>query len=87
MAGLCLLQPRLDELFVLLLRPRNRAPAQGPEGCADSGDTPDALLLAPLALFSPAGPFSVLIAVFGVVASPRGLLRRVWPQPFHGPGK
>ena len=87
MASLCLLEPRLDELIVLLPRPGDGAPSQGSEGCADSSDTPGAFLLAPIMVVCcPAGLSTVFVAVAGVVASPGGLLRWVWPQHFHGRG-
>ena len=86
MASLCLLEPRLDELIVLLPRPGDGAPSQGSEGCADSSDTPGAFMLAPMVVCCPAGLSTVFVAVAGVVASPGGLLRWVWPQHFHGRG-
>lgn len=86
MASLCLLEPRLDELIVLLPRPGDGAPSQGSEGCAESSDTPGAFMLAPMVVCCPAGLSTVFVAVAGVVASPGGLLRWVWPQHFHGRG-
>ena len=87
MASLRLLEPRLDELIILLLRPGDRAPSQSSEWCASSGDAPGAIVLAPMVVFCPEGLSSVFLAVAGVVASPGGLLRWVWPQHFHGLGE
>ena len=87
MTSLCLLEPRLYELVVLLPRPGNRAPSQSSKGCAYSGDTPGVFLMATLVVFCLAGLSSVFVAVAGVVASPGGSARWVWPQHFHGLGE
>ena len=77
MASLRLLEPRLDELIVLLPRPGDGAPPQSSEGCASSGDMPGAFVLAPTVAFCPEGLSSafVAVAVVGFVASPGGLVR------------